>query len=43
MAKLIPDASFVKLPGNNHIPLARTPSSDQFLEEAMSFLAVHNR
>jgi class 3 adenylate cyclase/pimeloyl-ACP methyl ester carboxylesterase len=43
MARLIPDASFVKLPGNNHIPLARTPSSDQFLEEAMSFLAVHNR
>jgi class 3 adenylate cyclase/pimeloyl-ACP methyl ester carboxylesterase len=42
-AKLIPGASFVKLPGNNHVPLAGTPAFDQFFEEAISFLSIHNR
>jgi class 3 adenylate cyclase/pimeloyl-ACP methyl ester carboxylesterase len=43
MAKLIPGASFVKLPGNNHIILAGTPAFDQFFEEVTSFLKTHNR
>lgn len=43
MATVIPDASLVKLPGNNHLPLAGTPAFDQFIEEAVSFLATHNR
>ena len=43
MARLIPGASFVKLPGNNHIPLAGTPAFDQFFDEAIRFLAIHNR
>ena len=43
MAKLIPGASFVELPGNNHLPLKGTAAFDQFLEETTSFLAAHNR
>lgn len=43
MARLIPGASFVELPGNNHMPLAGTTAFDQFFEEATSFLAMHNR
>jgi class 3 adenylate cyclase/pimeloyl-ACP methyl ester carboxylesterase len=43
MAKFIPDASFVELPGNNHALLAGTPAFDQFFEEVTAFLAKHNR
>jgi class 3 adenylate cyclase/pimeloyl-ACP methyl ester carboxylesterase len=43
MARNIPGASFVKLPGNNHIILAGTPAFDQFFEEVTSFLKTHNR
>ena len=44
MAKLIPGASFIELPGNNHalLALAGTPAFDQFLEEATNFLATHS-
>jgi pimeloyl-ACP methyl ester carboxylesterase len=42
-AKFIPDASFVELPGSNHILLAGTPAFDQFFEEFAAFLAKHNR
>jgi hypothetical protein len=43
MAKLIPRASFIELPGNNHalLALAGTPAFDQFLEEATTFVAAH--
>jgi class 3 adenylate cyclase/pimeloyl-ACP methyl ester carboxylesterase len=45
MAKLIPGASFIDLPGNNHalLALAGTPAFDLFLEEATSFVAAHAR
>ena len=43
MARVIPGANFVKLPGYNHILLPGTPAFGQFFEEAKSFLAVHNR
>jgi class 3 adenylate cyclase/pimeloyl-ACP methyl ester carboxylesterase len=43
IARIIPDASFVELPGNNHVLLAGTPAFDQFFEEATAFLAQHNR
>ena len=43
MAKLIPGASFVELPGNNHVLLAGTPAFDQFLEEATNFVATQTR
>ena len=43
IAKLIPDASFVELPGNNHPLLAETPAFDQFFDEVPAFLAKHNR
>jgi class 3 adenylate cyclase/pimeloyl-ACP methyl ester carboxylesterase len=43
MAKVIPGASFIELPGNNHalLALAGTPAFDQFLEEATNFVATH--
>jgi class 3 adenylate cyclase/pimeloyl-ACP methyl ester carboxylesterase len=43
LARLIPDAHFVELPGSNHVPLAGTPAFDRFLEEALDFLGKHNR
>jgi pimeloyl-ACP methyl ester carboxylesterase len=43
MAKLIPDATFVELLGNNHVLLEGTPAFDQFLDEASRFLEAHNR
>ena len=45
MAKLIPGASFIDLPGNNHalLALAGTPAFDLFLEEATNFVATHAR
>jgi pimeloyl-ACP methyl ester carboxylesterase len=43
-AKLIPGASFIELPGNNHalLALAGTPAFDQVFEEATNLLATHN-
>ena len=43
IAKFIPDASFVELPGNNHTLLEGTPAFDQFFEEVTTFLSKHNR
>lgn len=41
MARLIPNAHFVELPGNNHILLDATPDFDRFIEETSAFLATH--
>ena len=41
LATLIPGATFVELPGNNHILLEGTPAFDRFIEETASFLARH--
>jgi pimeloyl-ACP methyl ester carboxylesterase len=41
MARLIQGASFIELPGNNHVLLAGTPAFDRFLEEATEFVAAH--
>jgi pimeloyl-ACP methyl ester carboxylesterase len=43
MARLIPGASFIELPGNNHalLALAGTPAFGRFLEEATDFVATH--
>jgi hypothetical protein len=45
MAKLIPGASSIGLPGNNHalLALAGTPAFDQFSEEATNFIVAHDR
>lgn len=43
MARQIPGAAFVALPGNNHTLLAGTPAFDQFFDVAVRFLATHNR
>ena len=43
IARFIPDASFVELPGNNHVVLAGTPAFDQFFEEVTAFFEKHNR
>ncbi len=42
MARQIPNAHFVELPGDNHLLLAGTPAFDQFHEEVEAFLARHN-
>ena len=43
MARVIPGASFIELPGNAHalLALAGTPAFDQFLDEATNFVATH--
>ena len=43
MAKLIPAAHFVELPGSNHVLLEGTPAFTQFFDEAAAFLDAHNR
>ena len=43
IARLIQGASFIELPGNNHVLLAGTPAFDQFMEEATDFVAMHAR
>ena len=43
IARFIADASFIELPGNNHVILAGTPAFDQFFEEVTAFLTKHNR
>ena len=42
VAKLIPGASFVELPGNNHVLMADTPAFDLFFEEVSGFMDEHN-
>jgi pimeloyl-ACP methyl ester carboxylesterase len=42
MAKIIPGATFVELPGSNHVLIEGTPAFDQFFAEAAAFLAKHN-
>jgi class 3 adenylate cyclase/pimeloyl-ACP methyl ester carboxylesterase len=39
MARLIPGAQFIELPGNNHVILEGTPAFDQFFEAMGFFLA----
>ena len=41
IARLIQGASFIELPGNNHVLLAGTPAFDRFIEEATDFIAAH--
>jgi pimeloyl-ACP methyl ester carboxylesterase len=41
IARLIQGASFIELPGNNHVLLAETPAFDRFMEEATDFVAAH--
>jgi pimeloyl-ACP methyl ester carboxylesterase len=41
IARLIPGASFIELPGNNHVLLAETPAFAQFFDEVADFLARH--
>ena len=43
IARFIDDASFVELPGNNHVILEGTPAFDQFFEVVTAFLAKHNQ
>jgi pimeloyl-ACP methyl ester carboxylesterase len=42
IARFVPGASFVELPGSNHVLLSGTPAFDQFFEEVTAFLAKHN-
>jgi len=39
MARMIPGAQFIELPGNNHVVLEGTPAFDQFYEAVSAFLA----
>jgi class 3 adenylate cyclase/pimeloyl-ACP methyl ester carboxylesterase len=41
LARLIPGAEFVELPGNNHIAIEGTAEFDRFFEEVRPFLARH--
>ena len=43
IARFIPDASFIEMPGNNHVLLGGTPAFDQFFEETTAFLEKYNR
>jgi hypothetical protein len=43
MARIIPGASFVELPGNIHALLEGTPAFEQFFNEVTTFLAMHNQ
>jgi class 3 adenylate cyclase/pimeloyl-ACP methyl ester carboxylesterase len=42
IARTIPGATFIELPGSNHIILEGTPAFDRFFEEATAFLSLHN-
>lgn len=42
LAKLIPGATFIEFPGNEHILREGQPYFDQFFEEVNEFLAEHN-
>jgi hypothetical protein len=41
MARLIPGASFIELPGNNHALLANSPAVERFFEEVPAFLGAN--
>jgi class 3 adenylate cyclase/pimeloyl-ACP methyl ester carboxylesterase len=41
LARLIPGAHFVELPGNNHVLLEGSPAFDYFFEEVPAFLATY--
>jgi pimeloyl-ACP methyl ester carboxylesterase len=41
LARAIPGASFVELPGNNHLPIAGSPAFDRFIEETTAFVRAH--
>lgn len=41
IARLIPGAHLIELPGNNHVLLEGTPAFDRFFEEVTAFLATH--
>jgi pimeloyl-ACP methyl ester carboxylesterase len=43
IARLIPGAHFIELPGNNHVLLQGTPAFDRFFEETSAFLALHGK
>ena len=43
MAQLIPNATFVELPGNNHVLMEGTPAFERFFAEFSSFLSTHNK
>ena len=42
VAKFIPGATFVELPGNNHVLLEGTPEFAQFFDEVSDFLVKNN-
>jgi pimeloyl-ACP methyl ester carboxylesterase len=42
LARLIPRATFIEFPGNEHILREGPPYFDQFFEEVSEFLAEHN-
>jgi len=43
IARTIPGASFVELPGNDHVAIEGQPCFDQFFDEMRAFLAEHSR
>ncbi|MFT7530251.1 MAG: hypothetical protein ACI9FD_001255, partial [Gammaproteobacteria bacterium] len=42
LAKTIPNATFVELPGSNHVLVPNTTAYEQLLEELEDFLKVNN-
>ncbi|WP_207917264.1 alpha/beta fold hydrolase [Rhizobium sullae] len=43
MATLIPNATFVELPGNNHVLMEDTAAFEQFFDECSRFLTAYNQ
>jgi class 3 adenylate cyclase/pimeloyl-ACP methyl ester carboxylesterase len=43
MATLIPNATFVELPGNNHVLIEDTAAFEQFFDEFSRFLTAYNQ
>ncbi|MCA1409286.1 alpha/beta fold hydrolase [Ensifer sp. IC3342] len=43
MATLIPNATFVELPGNNHVLMEDTAAFEQFFDEYSRFLTAYNQ
>ncbi|TIP22583.1 MAG: alpha/beta fold hydrolase [Mesorhizobium sp.] len=43
MATLIPNATFVELPGNNHVLIEDTAAFEQFFDEYSRFLTAYNQ
>lgn len=42
MATLIPNATFVELPGNNHVLMEDTTAFEKFFDECSRFLTAYN-